>query len=387
MLYVAAGFAFSGFLLRLVLTLLVPSAASLINSSELSRDFEDEPLSGKELERTIGLLKILKTEQRDGEDKTVRDKDPSSPAVLGPSADTDEKTAPFSLHYHDDGDIIDRTLYLLDFSRAEGARYYQVTFGDLKWRADTTYEDLLSSANNLSPSMTLFDFFPNDERQKTLLIHQVPKTASTSQRKILERNRRDCPEDDQKQPDTTCTRTPRLMQTCPQLGTFLYWTQSSASKSSTRQCFDYIQYDPRLANRQYLHAIPFRNFNEWAGSALNQIAKRQKNTGRLHAECEKLANMFSPSLCLAGVNELSFQRYSKTVLRFVLAETPPSDPIFLYNYADSSDYIMDGLLQQLGQEPMQLEHANIQHTKETCPEEILAEFHDCFDHKLEQGGL
>jgi hypothetical protein len=147
--------------------------------------------------------------------------------------------------------------------------------------------------------------------------------------------------------------------------------------------------EPSMTALHFVHLIPFRNFNEWAESALKQIYE-------VDGSCDLINEILGKCL---GYRELYMDLYTKTVLAGLLGMSLDSNKnaskgsdkiwrrhehhIVLYNFQDT-----DGILQKMSQlfHIESMPHTSAKYKGErsegTCLDETLQAFHKCHDETL-----
>lgn len=211
---------------------------------------------------------------------------------------------------------------------------------------------------------------------------------------ILNRNRDGCGEQ-AKFPHTGCdTLREILFNSCglheQRLQSFIHDTLVRMPKNFTtdssgqlHRCFDYSRH-AMSTSRWIVHAIPVRNFKEWASSALRQdITRVEERRGAEHVpvRCQAYRNKFAQ--CQPGMREITVGGYSKWILQRVIQHTPISDPIFLYDYVNTTWIMTNYVVREMGQAPYDMSRRyKDQPNNSTCPNDVLKLFHGCFDDLL-----
>ena len=297
------------------------------------------------------------------------------------------------------------------------------------WTATSSYQDLWGVCEQHGQVLSLEQ--GADFSVAMMMIHQVPKTGSTSLRHALgTRNAALCGPS-ARRPIVGCDAMKELLRDCPDLQIVMHNTMSIPPLYPA-PCYHYTGSSDSsgFSNSQQgfngaLHAIAFRNFNDWAVSATRQIVARtvDQNTLSVAEQCENLSELFHSNLtstsgttstCQSGFRELHFDRYSKSILRVVLKETKgnleQNNVILLYDFHDTN-YLLETLAAKwLGGSTNLSVTGSIDNNNggnssgtvfvdmskrmknhrseqtETCPDRVLQDFHDCFDERLVRGG-
>jgi len=133
----------------------------------------------------------------------------------------------------------------------------------------------------------------------------------------------------------------------------------------------------------FVHMFPFRNYDEWAASALKQTYVRSGERG-----CNKTKTMFDE--CQPSRMEIDFRKYGKTELsRFKSGvvermQEDEEDHVFvLYHHRELHDVL--GVLSDVYKVPLlpgSDGKGKEKRPEGTCSDGILDTFHDCFSGKL-----
>jgi len=256
-------------------------------------------------------------------------------------------------------------------------------WGDIvpQWNRTTQYLDLFQYAKtvpSLPPLQTkqqTYDTFKR--RQMVVIIHCGPKVGSTTLRAACRRNFRE-----------TCNiekvykRAPKgyfdmlelypLIQSCND--TYHFCTKQTTWPLDVPSISDDLE---------YLHMFPFRNYDDWAKSALKQQFDRYGEKG-----CTKYKETFDQ--CKHTGMEIDFRQYGKTDLsRFKdsvlhrMNEMNERHHILLYLHRDLHDIIsMLSSLYNIPMLPGSDGKGKARRPEGTCDESILQQYHDCFTENL-----
>ena len=307
----------------------------------------------------------------------------------------ENKTAS-SYRYHNDTDINNRTFFMLSQAASDPEEqeleFCQVAFGKLHWTFNSTYHDLWSQCLQHGKLVRFLRDVVDHTKKKVTIVHAVTKTGSTSVRLnvIGKMRRHDCDPFYQAQGGRPvlqrCESIPNLTSSCqtPPVEIVMFGPRQN-DLAYPQACFDYSSSWPQLEQtHQFIHTIAYRDFYEWAHSAMNHVVKS-------HAEyvpevCDNFRRRFAK--CWSGRMELDFYKYTKNVLRTTLQEASSSSssssqqPILLHHYR-SSTVLQTVVRERMGLEPLNMTaERNSRHINLTCPDDILQSFHACFDHLL-----
>jgi hypothetical protein len=264
------------------------------------------------------------------------------------------------------------------------------------WKPSTTFDELVHLGSVLQPT----DVQSTATTLKKLVIHCLPKTASTTLRDACKRLMdKKCPDVPQRHDPygyrnpsefyhavKTCTE---VHQYCVQGGDLLMNVIGYSGKDDDddEEKQSELQEAQNAEAVQFVHLVPFRNFNEWAASALKQIYV-------VDGKCDRIDEMLEQCL---GYRELYMELYTKSVLSGLIGmslDVNSSDDvdnpwrkhehhIVLYNYEDTSTVVSE-MSTFFGIEPMPRLSADLKGNRSegTCPVETLNAFHKCHDETL-----
>lgn len=147
----------------------------------------------------------------------------------------------------------------------------------------------------------------------TTIFHTIPKTASSTLREACMETQYDScnlkrkPEK-MKRPEgyRTTKRLMQLFEECPN-------TRHFCVKGMPERPFISGPFSNFYDTRSFLHLFPFRNYDEWATSALHQISYRDGEEG-----CEKEDELLDE--CLPHQYELDFGKYTKSIMAEFIAQ-------------------------------------------------------------------
>ena len=171
--------------------------------------------------------------------------------------------------YHNDTEVNHRTFFMLNASDPETPLFCKIAFGDLRWTARSSYDDLWADCTSKGDSVLLNAFTANDGRKKVTITHEVVKTGSTSVRlQIFQKLKKTCSTAEPKRPGYKhCDSIPTMTGSCSHIDAFMYGPKLPFDHP--RPCFDYSAWEVD-SSHQFIHTIAFREFYNWAKSAMNQ---------------------------------------------------------------------------------------------------------------------
>ncbi|KAL9179085.1 hypothetical protein ACHAXT_000127 [Thalassiosira profunda] len=262
-------------------------------------------------------------------------------------------------------------IYLL---RAATNATAETTWGRLAnaWNRTTQYDDLLAFAKPI-PSLP-----PQSPKRIIVVIHCGPKTGSTTLRVACKFNL-----------EKTCGVDRRAGDKHAPLGYMdeakLYPLMRKCT-NTTHFCGKGISmpYDVEaFEDVAFVHMFPFRQYDEWAASALKQAYDRGRETG-----CEKAEALMAD--CTPSRMEIDFRKYGKTELsKFKegvvkrMDEKGERHVFLLYHHRE-----LDGVLGRLSEAydiptlPGSSGRGKEVRPEGTCDGGVLERFHDCFSGRL-----
>ncbi|KAL7452789.1 hypothetical protein ACHAXS_000284, partial [Conticribra weissflogii] len=166
------------------------------------------------------------------------------------------------------------------------------------WNRTTQYKDLIENSRGVS-SMPIIN---RSEERLVVIFHCSPKTGSTTLRLACKKNL-----------ETTCglvTNSRRDPYAYMMSNEFFSMVRSCNKTNyfcakDIKMLFDIPAFD----DVHFIHVFPFRNYDEWAQSAMKQIYSRSPDK-----ECELLRDKYINQNCTYHYTELDFRQYSKTGL-------------------------------------------------------------------------
>ena len=237
-----------------------------------------------------------------------------------------------------------------------------------QWIENSTYGDLLrlsQSTVGVHPKQAMSRQQQNatSDNRVVMLWHAVPKTAGTTVRRAIFKHM-----------DDTC---PNAGEAATQQGAFrsvatLHQLITNCINTSDFGLGGRMTFRPLENNDGIIivHTLAFRNYEEWANSALNQIVKvfgvqHCKTVREYLRECE-------------DYRELSFYQYTKTQLKRIRKSLSKQNIVIVYNYRDT-DLFHSTIRSQLDMPPLKLETYNTNRTTEKCPDDVLEMFYNCHE--------
>jgi hypothetical protein len=268
-----------------------------------------------------------------------------------------------------------------------------------KWNPSTTFDELIDFGSELQQQQADTASSSSSTIPKKMVIHCLPKTASTTLRDACKRLMdKKCPGVPERHDPygyrdpkefyhavKTCTE---VHQFCVQGGDLLMNVIGYNGKDDDDDQEKELEIKEAEDTdaMHFVHLVPFRNFNEWAASALKQIYV-------VDGKCDRIDELLEQCL---GYRELYMELYTKSVLAGLIGmslDVNTSDDdnpwrkhehhIVLYNYEDTSTIVSE-MSTFFGIEPMPRTSADLKGKRSggTCPEETLSAFHKCHDETL-----
>eukprot|EP00571_Detonula_confervacea_P007663 CAMPEP_0172321238 /NCGR_PEP_ID=MMETSP1058-20130122/42782_1 /TAXON_ID=83371 /ORGANISM="Detonula confervacea, Strain CCMP 353" /LENGTH=361 /DNA_ID=CAMNT_0013036687 /DNA_START=173 /DNA_END=1258 /DNA_ORIENTATION=+ len=266
-------------------------------------------------------------------------------------------------------------IYLLQSSTNQTER---IPWGTLtkKWNRTAQYEDLFSQAATISslpsPTTTASPF-----KRPVVMIHCGPKTGSTTLRTACKFNL-----------EKTCGVPHKTNGHYP-----VGYMNEEKLFPLIRQCTKTSHFCakevimptdiPAFENVMFIHMFPFRNYNEWAKSAMKQQYDRGRETG-----CDKTKSLLEK--CKPSKMEIDFRKYHKTELSKFKEEVVQrmnnknEHHIFLlYHHRELND-VLKKLSDVYGIPLLPGSDGKGKDARPagTCDAELLQMFHDCFSSEL-----
>ena len=264
----------------------------------------------------------------------------------------------------------------------------------INWGRQTSFDDLLSMTtilheNTKKGTKKSNNALSNNEgiMKKKLILHCLPKSASTTLRRACYKNMKDnCPEIEfPRQQDPFGYRNVtdffRAVKECKDINHFC--VQGGDADMSVINYEAEEEADDDREPYHFVHMVPFRKFDDWVESAIKQIYI-------IDGHCNRIDNLLDECL---GYRELYMELYPKSVLSLLTGMTFSANGkgisskdkhhILLYNYKDVST-IVPQVSDFFGLDPMprtDMRHKD-QREEGTCPAETSIKFHKCHDETL-----
>ncbi|KAL7542046.1 hypothetical protein ACHAXR_011460 [Thalassiosira sp. AJA248-18] len=270
-----------------------------------------------------------------------------------------------------------------NLSPSSPLEWSEIRWGDLveNWGRNTTFDNLLQVSTSLKQDRRA----NSDEvtMQKKLVLHCLPKAASTTLRRACYNNlKENCKAIEfPKQPDPFGYRKIddffRAVKGCGDVNH--YCVQGGDAKMSI------INYEKDVDGRDpihFVHMVPFRKFDDWVESAIKQIS--------LSGDCNRADKILEQCY---GFRELYMELYPKSVLSLLIGMAFEANikglngrdkhHILIYNYKDV-DNIVTEVSDFFGMDPLPRTSRTFKQERgeETCPKEISEKFHECHDETL-----
>jgi len=263
----------------------------------------------------------------------------------------------------------------------------------VNWGRTTTFSDLLQMSTPLQDNKRRKS--GEGDMQKKLILHCLPKAASTTLRRACYKNQKESCEaiEFPQQQDPFGYRNIhdffRAVKECDKINQ--YCVQGGDAQMSV------INYEGKGDSEEeeeedgderdplhFVHMVPFRNFDDWVESAIKHIAG-------IDGHCDRVDIILDQCL---GYRELYMELYPKSVLSLLIGmafdangrgiSRKDKHHIMLYNYKDVDD-VMTEVSNFFGMDP--LPHTDRRYKEKklderTCPKEISEKFHKCHDDTL-----
>lgn len=283
-------------------------------------------------------------------------------------------------------------IYIVDISSIE--TLHVLGWSDLsnEWRSNSSYSDILNSSHSVKMN-TILQSSPNNYSHRSIFIlHNHPKMASTTLRRA-------CWESLKSSCNTvSSSRDPmgysnandlaKLFEQCRKTHYFCiggwHYNAENFPNQTSRSSLSSV-----ATTVTFLHMFPFRNFNDWATSALKQIFVGHSDDG-----CRQVSKRLDA--CSGGWLELDFEKYTKRTMANMIDivnlhdhnnnnnSEPQKHMFFLYDFRLIQPTLAS--LSHVLNFPTlpHLEMKYKQNRREgSCPIETLRKFHDCFDKQLD----
>lgn len=271
-------------------------------------------------------------------------------------------------------------------------RWSEVRWKELvrNWGRKTTFSDLLDMSERLV-SGAKDPKLGKGQRwmKKKLILHCLPKAASTTLRRACYKNMKDnCP----------AIEFPRQQDPFGYTNVGDFFTAVKECTDLNHFCVQGGNADMSVINYEgekdvsgerepfhFIHMVPFRNFDDWVESAIKHIFFIDGNCDRV----DKILDQ-----CL-GYRELYMELYPKAVLSLltgmtfdangndISSSTKDKHHILLYDYKDV-DGIVSSVSDYFDMDPLPRTNRRHKESDETgtCPAGISKKFHDCHDETL-----
>mmetsp|Transcript_14937 Transcript_14937/g.32419 ORF Transcript_14937/g.32419 Transcript_14937/m.32419 type:complete len:378 (-) Transcript_14937:2394-3527(-) len=287
-------------------------------------------------------------------------------------------------------------IHLTDSSGSVSAIDYR--FLASVWDRNTTYDEILLQAET-TPYEKASSSSPKDALQQklknssiTVIFHTSPKTASSTLRKACMDTQYDScnlPHKPGTWPEgyRSPKRLTQLFEQCPA-------TRHFCVKGDIPIIQNYTNF---YDTRTFLHMFPFRNYDEWAVSALHQLAFRDARDEKGEEECQHMDTLLDQ--CLPHRRyELDFAKYTKSILANIIKSfkrvrsskrkegVDDRHHMLLYNYVHLDETLAwlssdDFGVQRL---PGTAQQINSVRPDDSCKGEkkMMKKYHDCFSDEL-----
>ncbi|KAL7550897.1 hypothetical protein ACHAWF_014101 [Thalassiosira exigua] len=261
------------------------------------------------------------------------------------------------------------------------------------WGRDTTFDGLREMAAPVKRRARVKAGKPGEFMRKKLVLHCLPKTASTTLRRACYRNMVDeCSDNIElpKQQDPYGYRNiDEFFHAVKECEDVDHYCVQGGDAGMRIIDYDLNATDAVISNLEreplhFVHMVPFRNYDDWVESAISHIFYIDKTCDRV----DKLLDQ-----CL-GYRELYWELYPKAVLSLLIGMTfyangkglnrEDKHHIVLYNYKDV-DEIVSEVSVFFGMDPLPRTNQRKKQKKgdeETCPSSISEKFHECHDDNL-----
>ena len=297
-------------------------------------------------------------------------------------------------------------IYIVHSKSASGPlKWNVVQWGDLstRWGPSTSFTDLLQISTNLHDDDD-DDDDDDDEHglqsastlsvtKKKLVLHCLPKTASTTLREACRHEFRSKCSASALPVDKggfafgyrNITNFFMAINECKDMNHFCVQGGSLEMDIMNYKVNDGDDDNNDREHYHFIHMVPFRQFNEWVDSAISHIFFIDKQCNRI----EKVLNE-----CL-GLRELYMELYTKSVLStligmaLLMPNRKDMHHIVLYNYKDTES-ILSQVSNYFSMEPLPRvnQKYKVKSSNETtCPDTIAKKFHNCHDRTLMQSNV
>ncbi len=276
-------------------------------------------------------------------------------------------------------------IYILEDSFGEKLKVLDWRELSNEWRSISSFFDLLKSSRSLTAETILPSSI--DTHRNIFILHNHPKMASTTLRRACWENLKSSCNVVSSSRDPMGYSDPNdlamLMEQCRNTHHFCVGGWHYRADNFPNQTSRSLP-SPATVPITFLHMFPFRNFNDWAESALKQIFVGHSIEG-----CREASKRLDSC---NGWFELDFEKYSKRTMASMIEiinlhyKTEPQRHIFfLYDFRE-----VQPTLAQLSHvfNTSMLPYLDMKYKQKrrdgSCPRETLKKFHDCFDEELLQ---
>ncbi len=258
----------------------------------------------------------------------------------------------------------------------------QTTWGTLakQWNRTAQYEDLLQLATPIStlPSLDTTTTSIQHSTRPIIMIHCGPKTGSTTLRTACKHNL-----------EKTCGIPRRTNGHYPEgyMDKNKLFPLIRKCTNTSHFCAKEIAMPtdiPTYNHAMFIHMFPFRNYDEWARSALKQQYDRGRENG-----CKKTEALLEE--CKHSRMEIDFRKYGKTELsKFKegvvqrMNEREGEQHIFLLYHHRELNEVLSKLsdLYSIPLLPGSDGKGKETRPEGTCDDRLLEMYHDCFSSQL-----
>jgi hypothetical protein len=367
------------------------------NGETKNRDHHKGQNRGQQLREDRGIQKKTSRRQKSGaarrneSGKGSRERQPSDDQRLrqtpGVSAGQSPLTRSLETFEEPSGFLI----YVVHIPSESGnpspLEWREVRWGDLAayWGRDTSFDDILQMSTELNNELGIKSASMKGVMKKKLILHCLPKTASTTLREA-------CVVETSRKCEALFTRKSpygyrnindffRAVRECTNINHFCI--QGGSLEMDVMNFEDREKGDREPYH--FLHMVPFRKFDDWVDSAIRHIFS-------VDGHCDRVGKLLDQCL---GYRELYMELYTKSALSLLIGMTlrsnqngiPSKDKhhILLYNYEDTESAVSQ-VSNLFGIDPLRrTDRKHKEKSKhETCPDSIsiAKKFHDCHDHTL-----
>jgi len=243
------------------------------------------------------------------------------------------------------------------------------------WNRTTQYEDLiqLSHQNQALPNID------KSKKRPIIIMHCGPKSGSTTLRKACK-----------VELEQSCGIISKKGSSNPYayMNSEKFYSMVRSCNNTHHFCAKNITMPidiPAFDDIHFIHMFPFRNYDEWAKSALKQQFDRGGSVG-----CAKTEHLFFERNCHNSNMEIDFRKYSKTDLAMYkeyvvrrVNEKNEDHSIVLYHHRELDESLT--FLSEVYDIPRLKGsdgHGKSFRPEGTCDHKLLKKFHECFSWQL-----